>query len=303
MAKNLILKYAWLIETIYNSKGITFKELSEKWSDNDLSEGNPLALRTFHKWCDAAAEVFGVTIECERKGGYHYTIANEEDITKGGLRTWLLQTVSVSNLLMANQSMKNRILLENIPSGRNHLSFILEAMKTSTAITVTYQSFWRENEYATTLYPYCVKMFKQRWYMLAECPYSETTKVRIYALDRIHAISHLPNEKFQLPQGFSAEEFFENVYGIIVRDKDVQSVKLKVAGSEANYIRSLPLHKTQKEIEKTDEYSIFELRIAPEFDFQQELLSHTPDIEVLEPTWLREEIALKVKILNDKYNN
>ena len=48
-------------------------------------------------------------------------------------------------------------------------------------------------------------------------------------------------------------------------------------------------------------YSIFELRLCPEFDFQQEILSKTPEIEVLSPEWLREEIAGKIKILWEKY--
>lgn len=301
MSKNLLNKYAWLVETIYNSNGITLNEIREKWLENDMSEGVPLARRTFHKWCEAAQEMFGVNIECEAKGGYHYFISNEDEIKNGDLRTWLLQTLSVSNLLMNNQTLKDRILLENIPSGQEYLSLILEAMKTNTAVELTYQSFYSDEEYVTTVYPYCVKLFKQRWYMLAECPYSSKTKIRIYALDRVHESRLLPDVKYQLPQNFDARDFFDKSYGIIVTDNTIQTVTLKVSGNEANYIRSLPLHNTQKEIETSDEYSIFELRICPEFDFQQEILSHTPEIEVLEPAWLREEIADKVKRLYNKY--
>ena len=302
MAKNLLNKYVWLVETIYHSKGITFKKLSEKWLENDISEGVPLALRTFHTWCDVAEEMFGVNIECDTKGGYRYFISNEEEIKKGGLRTWLLQTLSVSNLLMNNQTLKDRILLENIPSGQFFLPIILDSMKTNTALTVTYQNFYREDEYDMTLYPYCIKMFKQRWYMLAECPYATKTKVKIYALDRIHNIQPLPEEKYKLPKDFDAQDFFEKSYGIIITNNNVQIIRLKISCEEANYIRSLPLHKTQKEIEKNDEYSIFEMRLCPEFDFQQEILSHTPEIEVLEPAWLRDEIAKKIEILYNIYN-
>ena len=100
MAKNLLNKYVWLVETIYKAGHITFEEINEKWLENDMSEGVELALRTFHKWRIAAEEMFGLIIECERKGGYHYYIANSDEIKSGSLRSWLLNTMSVSNLLI-----------------------------------------------------------------------------------------------------------------------------------------------------------------------------------------------------------
>ena len=48
MAKNLLNKYVWLVDTIYKAKQITFEEINSRWLDNDMSEGKPLALRTFH---------------------------------------------------------------------------------------------------------------------------------------------------------------------------------------------------------------------------------------------------------------
>ena len=131
MAKNLLNKYVWLVETIYKAGSITFEELNEKWLDNDMSEGVELALRTFHKWRIAAEEMFGLIIECERKGGYHYYIANAHEIKSGSLRSWLLNTISVSNLLIDNQNLKERIILEEIPSGQEYISTIIEVSDSS----------------------------------------------------------------------------------------------------------------------------------------------------------------------------
>ena len=66
---------------------------------------------------------------------------------------------------------------------------------------------------------------------------------------------------------------------------------LKVSASQANYLRDLPLHDTRQEKERNEDYSIFELHIRPTFDFQQEILRNGEDMEVLEPTRLRNEIA------------
>lgn len=102
MAKNLINKYVWLVDTIYRAGHITYEEINEKWIDQGMDD-NPIPLRTFHKWRIAAEEMFGLVIECERKGGYHYYIENRDEVKCGGLQTWLMNTISVSNLLMCNQ--------------------------------------------------------------------------------------------------------------------------------------------------------------------------------------------------------
>jgi predicted DNA-binding transcriptional regulator YafY len=68
------------------------------------------------------------------------------------------------------------------------------------------------------------------------------------------------------------------------------------------YFRSLPNHHSQKETVICDEYSIFEYDVKPTYDFQQAILSHAPDVVVLEPQSLREEIRWKVEELNKRYN-
>ena len=57
----------------------------------------------------------------------------------------------------------------------------------------------------------------------------------------------------------------------------------------------------QKEIERNEKYSIFTYYLHPTFDFQQELLWNGEDMEVLEPKWLRNEIASKIKRMWNKY--
>lgn len=302
MAKNLINKYVWLVETINKAKRITFEEINEKWLCNDLSEGVELALRTFHKWRIVVEEMFGLIIECERKGGYHYYIANADELKNGNIRAWLLNTISVSNLLIDNQHMKDRILLEEVPSGQEYLSDIIEAMKQGQVINMTYQSYRSDKSYTFDVEPYCVKLFKQRWYMAARSPHYD--KVMIYALDRILGMEVLAEDRFKMPDSFNPSEYFENYFGVIIDDDyDVEEITLKVSASQANYLRSLPLHHSQKEVEKNGEYSIFELNLCPTYDFQQEILRNGEDVEVLQPLWLREEIAERIEKMWNKFKH
>ena len=301
MAKNLLNKYVWLVETIYKAKKISFEDINRRWLDNDLSEGKELPKRTFHNWRIAIEEMFGLIIENENSGQYRFFIQNAEDLRNGSMRSWLFNTLTVSNLMMESASIKDKILFEEIPDGQQFLPVILEALKKNTVLEMTYQSFWRDEANTFMVEPYCLKAFKQRWYLVARSPYLD--KVMIYALDRVHELEPTALH-FDYPENFKAEEYFEDCFGIIAdRNYDVETVKLKVAAGQANYLRTLTLHQTQKEIERNDEYSIFTVRLRPTFDFRQEILTMGSDIEVLSPKWFREELAEISEHMWNKYKD
>ncbi|MBR1512740.1 MAG: WYL domain-containing protein [Bacteroidales bacterium] len=300
MSKNQINKYVWLVETIYRAKKITLKEINRRWLDTDLSEGLEIPRRTFHTWKNAVEEMFGLVILCDKSDGDRYYIENREVLEDDGLQRWLLSTMSVSNTLLENKTLSDRILLENIPSGQAFLATIMTAMKKSRLLTITYKGFWRENEHTFPVAPYCVKLFRQRWYLVGNSVYED--RIRIYALDRVQNLTLL-DEPFKYPTDFSPEIYFEGYFGIIHDDKcALETVKLKVSPNQANYLRSLPLHPSQKELVHTDDYSIFSVEVRPTFDFVQELLWNGETLEVLEPLWLREEMSERTKAMCRNYS-
>lgn len=215
-----------------------------------------------------------------------------------------LQYLCVSNALAESQSIKDRILLEYVPSGQEYLQEIIEAMKSNQILNITYHSYWKDEENNFDVEPFCVKLFRQRWYLVARSTYTyyHEQGPRIYCLDRITYL-HKKEETFKMPEGWSAEEFFDGCFGIIA-DNNIpkEYVKLKVSAGQANYLRDLKLHESQEETESNEEYSIFTYYLRPTFDFQQELLWNGEDLEVLAPTWLRKELAGKIKRMWNKYN-
>lgn len=301
MATSLLNKYVWLVDTIYKAKYISFEKINELWLDDDMSEGLEIPKRTFHTWIHEIADMFGLDIQCQRVGGYLYYIENADEIREGGLRNWLLNTISTSNLLMENRQLKDRILLESIPSGQDFLATVMEAMKKNRLLEITYKGFGKNHESTFPVAPYCVKLFRQRWYMVGNSVYED--KIRIYSLDRIQE-AQLSEETFKYPAKFSPEKFFKGCFGII-RDSDcmIETVKLKVCAYQADYLRSLPMHPSQKETEHNADYSIFTLQVRPTFDFIQELLWNGDAIEVLEPQWLREDIIGTVKRMMENYKH
>ena len=294
MALNQTNKLVWIVETIYKARKITFEDLNRQWMDNvDLSGGEELLKRTFHKWKWNIFDTFGLLIECEKAAPYRYYIDNVDDMRRGSIESWLLSTYSVSNSLAENKSIKDRILLEDVPSGREYLDPILEAMKKNRFIHIAYYNYWREDLREHYIMPLCVKLFRQRWYVVGrQWPSGNDS---IYCLDRIRDF-RLSSHSFEYPKDFIPQEYFAGCFGIIAdKDCDIQKVRLKVGSGQANYLRDLPLHESQQETERAEEYSIFEYRLRPTFDFQQEILWNGEDMEVLEPLWLHKEIARKIK--------
>lgn len=107
MAKNLFNRYVWLVNTIYRAGKITFEEINDRWVNNEMSKGEYLPLKTFHNHRKAVQDIFDINIECHKRGGYYYYIENVDDIGHGGLRTWLLNTFSVSNLVNESHKLKD----------------------------------------------------------------------------------------------------------------------------------------------------------------------------------------------------
>ena len=301
---DLMSKYVWLIETIYRAKRISYNELNERWKrETDFSSGEDLPKRTLKRWLDTIEVLFGINIENEGRGDYRYHIDDDENLAKKGLRSWLYGTFSVSNALASSKSIRDRILLEYVPTGQECLQTIIDAMKENREIHITYYNPWKDEEFDLILQPLCVRLFRQRWYVVALNHYPWLCKdgPRIYSLERIRALQ-VRDETFNMPNDWSAEEYFEGCYGVIRdHDYDKELVKLKVTAGQANYIRGLRLHESQKEIERNDIFSIFTMFIRPTFDFIQELFWQGEDVEVLEPQWLREEIAGKINRMWNKY--
>jgi predicted DNA-binding transcriptional regulator YafY len=288
MALNQYAKYFWLIRTIYEAKRITLNEIQQRYFERFQDN---LPRRTFCDWKKAVEEMLDINIECATKGGYTYYLDNDMD----EFHRWLLDAMSVNETLLDNKTLSDRILLEDIPSSQTFLSTILRAMKEGQIIQVTHKGYDKEEETVFDFAPYCVKLFKQRWYTVGY-NYSKAKDdypIRIYALDRIISIN--PTGKtFTYPKNFNPDVYFRGCIGVIRSfDTDIEEVRLKVKASQANYLRSLPIHSSQKEVERNDKYSIFTLKVRPTFDFIQELLRNGDTLEVMAPDWLRKKLAEK----------
>ena len=283
----LFREYIWLVNTIYKARKISLSEINDKWIETEMSGGVEFSRTTFHRHKIAIEEMFGIYIDCDRKDGFKYYIGNEYVLQENSVQNWMLSTLSVSSLLAESMSLNERILLENVPSGGEKLNMLIKAMKESRKISITYRRYGGHATRTFDLEPYCVKLFGQRWYMLGRF---DDKGLATFSLDRMLEIT-ISNEKFKFEENFDAASYFSDCFGVMLDENSKpEKVLIRAYGYEPYYLRDLPLHHSQHEIQSTEEYSDFELRLKITSDFKSKLLSRGEWIEILEPKALADEI-------------
>lgn len=297
MARNLINRYVWLVDTINRYGRITLKDLNDAWLRSEISEGKPLARRTFFHYRDGVEEMFDINIVCD-KSTFEYYIDDSGGENNARLQSWLVDSASLSGMLSNAHEISDRIILENVPSAREHLPIIIDAMKQNRRIRFSYKSYTRSQPTdGIVLEPYFVKIFKQLWYVIGLNV--KDGAVKTYSLDRITQLNLL-QDTFKMPDGVKPSEFFKDCFGIITNKNKAKRIVLRVEPTQAKYFRALPLHVSQME-EVHDNYSVFTYRMRITYDLKEEIMSHGSSIEVLEPTELKMLIQNELKQALNNY--
>ena len=311
MAANLFGRYVWLVDILLRYRRLTFQEISDLWQESGLSYKEPLPLRTFHNHQKAILDIFGVEIKCDAGDGYRYYITEPERLRGNNLHSWLISSYATLNQIQADSRLEDRIIYEDIPSGQTWLTCIAEAMRHNRVLNITHQGFGKPYPSTFEVEPYLLKVVKRRWYVVARCPYySDRNRAkgikpndvyRVYALDRIYDIEDT-GKTFKMKKNFDANQYFEGCCGVITSDEPIQRIVLLAYGGFADYLRTLPLHESQREIEGDDESTLFEYHLKPTFDFYQLILAQGDQVEVLEPESVRNEMRNFAKNMLDYYN-
>lgn len=299
MAKDSFKRYIWLLDTIQRFGRITLKDLKAKWEKSSVNdEGKPLAERTFANYRANIEQIFNIEIKCDRATN-EYFIDNEYDLDGNSIRDWMLNSLSLRNLLNESVGLHERLIIEDVPSSHRFLTVIIDAMRDNRRVCISYKGYNMSDYQDMFIHPYCLRLFKRRWYIIAYSEYSKGN--RLFMLDRARSVEVL-TDSFTMPEGFDAEEYFNDIYGVRQTDRsEMTKVVLKVNANRCDLLRNLPLHPSQKEIETTPEYSIFKVELKPNFDLKQELISYLDALEVLEPVSLRDELRMTIKSMYRKY--
>lgn len=281
-------EYIWLVNAIsYSRHGLTLAELNDMWVKTEMSGGLPMHRNTFQRHKDTIEQMFGLYIECDTHNQCRYYIGNEHVLHEDSLQNWLLQTMSVSNLISESLNMQERIILENVACDYHRLKLLVEAMRANRKIRMYYRPYQAQSEKKYDMAPCCLKFCRQRWYLLGRY---DSGRYAVFAVDRMVKVS-LTEDRFVLEPGFDAGDFFSECFGVVVGDgTPPQRVVLRAFGREQYAMRDLPLHHTQQLVAEGDGYTDFELTLRPTDDLKAHLLSRGRWLKVLSPHWLADEI-------------
>lgn len=298
MISKTYYRYIWLLNTLLDSDPLPFDIIAMLWEDDPLSDGE-LPLRTFHEHRKGIKEMFGVDIVCDKSNGFKYYVKNPEVLNNNRLAEWLLNAYSVPEGFATYKKMQDRVLLEEIPGGKAFVDPILDALQRDVIIKVDYQGYEGPHE-LFQIHPYALKAYNRQWYLLGFI--EEKKAIRNIALNRIITMN-LTNRAFDRPKDFNARQYYANTIGIFVNEElPVETVKIRAYGVQMEYLRALPLHKSQEEVKtKGREYAEFKYRLCVTPELISSLLSMGDRVEVLEPKGVREEIRKRINKMNNQY--
>ena len=294
-------KCLYLINLMERKGPMTLKEINDYYQYSSLYEGDEILPRTFLRYKDYIDETFPCYIEFnQRTGKYelhrHHALYGEDD----SLYDYLLSAYHIEGMTELALKHREKILLSDAPTGVEFVQIILEAIDKKRGIECDYYSFNKKTNKHHALIPYFMRTWEQRWYLVAE-PETHPGELSVYALERMEDVE-LTEKKMMPSLDITAEEYFDGSFGVNHSDNQKPEViRIKVYSAQVEYIRYLPIHESQKEVEKTEEWSIFEYRLVPCYNFYQQLLWHRERLEVLEPLYVREEMKKMIESLYKLY--
>ena len=287
MVTELLQKYIWLVQTFIRAgeNGLSLEEIIDKWEmrfDSDYSR------RTFNNHRGAVEEVFGIVIGCNRSTNRYFIKAGEDISDESAENAWLINSFTVNNMLrLSKEKLQGRVSVEDIPSGHMHLTEVMEAMTENLEVVMEYHKYTSEESETLTIWPYAVKEFAKRWYIIAYC--KEREGLRVYGLDRVKNMK-VTGKKFRMKNGFDVDELFATSFGIYLPEDKGQIITFKCSEREAKFLRDLPIHSSQEEVRKDGDNVIFSIFVCPDKNLIMEICKHGSRIEILSPAEVRDAV-------------
>lgn len=243
-----------------------------------------LSKRTFQRDIQDIASIFSLEIK------YDSNIRAYRIIEENPANERLIEAFNIFSALETKERIPDIMFFEDRkPLGLEHLHGLLHAIKNKKAVEFNYQKYWEGINKKRLISPYGLKEFNQRWYLVGLN--HEDQKIKIFGLDRL---SDLNITKLEfIKTDFNLSEYFKYCFGIIRpdgKDDRPEKVVLRFNAFKGRYIKSLPLHYSQRLVKEDEHETIVELEVYLTHDFKMEVLSHGHEAKVLEPAHFGKEI-------------
>ena len=282
-----IRRYTLIIEKINRNQFPSFKEIQDYLFDL----GFEVSKRTIERDIEAIRNEFGMEITFNRhKEGYF--IDSEKSIQIDSFLRFL-EIVNTAELLTESLS-ESKNTLEYISfdkggglMGIELLKPLLKAIKEHRKVNILHFNFQTEKRKKYTIKPYLLKEYQNRWYLVGVV--SGINEIRTFGLDRIAELK-VSVDIFEIDKKIHVSQIFDDVIGLVFDSSEKEKVILSFTPSQGHYIKSLPLHKSQRILIDNEQECRIELNVIPNYELTQHILMHHSFVKVIEPLWLANHI-------------
>ncbi len=282
-----IARYNLIIKKV-RRQAATFQEISDYLKrESELQEYNfNTTVRTFQRDLNDIRSIYDIDIQFDRSRKVYYidTEGHHEAFER------IIEAYDTFNALSLTDRLSDFIHFENRRSmGTENLYGLLHAIKNRFQVSFVYQKFWEDEVTNRLMEPFALKEFRNRWYLIGNDV--RKNQIRIFALDRMRDLE-ISKQTFVQNKTFDVNEYFQDCFGIISPDRlKVEEVILSFSPNKGKYIKSLPLHHSQKVLTDNQQEVLIKLKLVVSFDFVMELMSHSADVKVIQPQSLIDEIT------------
>lgn len=216
---------------------------------------------------------------------------------------WMIALLTqIDNGCGIMDSQKRIVEFQNNPDllGIEHFQTLLGAIIEKQTLKIVYKPYGK-NDKVMTVYPYYLKQFNDRWFLISKV--GEYDTISVLAIDRISSVE-LQHVDF-IDTDIDFENYFEDVVGVtVMANRPVEKVKLRIRASRYPYIETKPIHWSQTELkgESCDGWKVVRLNLIINNELEAVILGLGNDVEVLEPYTFRIQIREKIKSLSQIYS-
>jgi predicted DNA-binding transcriptional regulator YafY len=176
------------------------------------------------------------------------------------------------------------------------LKGLLQAVIDRHVVQFTHYSYWREEERTMVLHPHLLKQYQNRWYVFGCLP---DGAFRSFGIDRIKDLRVLP-EVFK-PQMKRPKEQFDHVIGLVYEGEQAEEVVLSYDPFQGNYIKSQPLHASQKILLDDEKELRISIRVIPNYELEEQILKQGERVKVISPEWLKQGVIDRLREALEQY--
>ena len=298
MSKLIYFKrYLYVIDRL-RSRPCSFNDLQEhvmrKLENDDIDTAFEYAIRTFERDKKDIATLFGIDIHYNRKDK---TYAIDEEEIEDQSVTRMIDAFSIHHALKEGNKLSPSVFLEKRKSlGTEHIYGIIHAIQNGVVLKFTHEKHWIDEITQREVKPIAIKESQQRWYLVALD--KKNDRVKTFGLDRISNLK-ITDTKFK-PVAYNVEKEFQHAFGVETYEA-AEKVLLEFSNKQGNYIKTFPLHESQRIVEETKDTVILEIFIHTTNDIKMELLKYGNDVKVLFPISLQNEIKNRISEMSNLY--